>query len=155
MSSKQKGWIFVAFQILIVAAVIISSFIEKKYTGNYRSYALDYLAFFFLSLGFLLGMISFINFGQKITPNPVPGEHAALRTTGIYSRIRHPIYLSALLLLLGFIFFFGAFYSLFIYIIAIAFIVIKIRFEEKYLIIKFPEYENYKKHTKKLLPYIY
>ena len=155
MSSKQKGWIFVAFQIMIVSAVVISSIIEKKYSGNYRTYALDYLTFIFLSLGFLLGIFSFINFGQKITPNPVPGDDAQLRTTGLYSKIRHPIYLSVLLLLLGLIFFFAAFYTLVVYVIAIAFIVVKIRFEEQQLMIKFPEYEDYRKHTKKLLPYIY
>jgi len=53
------------------------------------------------------------------------------------------------------IFFFAAFYTLVIYVIAIAFIVVKIRFEEQQLMIKFPEYEDYRKHTKKLLPYIY
>ncbi len=142
-------------QTIIGIAVIVSCFIEKKYTGNYRSYALDYFTFLLLSSGFLIAMVSFLNFGQHITPNPVPGENATLRTTGIYSKIRHPIYLSVLLLLLGCIFFFAAFYSLIIYVIAVGFFVLKMRFEERHLSERFPEYEAYRKHTKKLLPFIY
>jgi len=155
MTPKQKGRIFVSVQFALIALIIASSFWEKKYFNRPNSYLTDFIAFLFLSAGFLLLIISFMNFGQKITPNPVPGQSAILRTTGMYSKIRHPIYLSVLMLMFGCIFFSAAYYTFLIYIILIVFFIKKINFEEKHLVDKFPDYKTYKSLTKKLLPYIY
>lgn len=155
MKPKTKGWIFVAVQFFLIAAIIAGSIAEKKYAHREYSYITDFLAFLFLSLGALLGSISFMNFGQMVTPNPVPMESYMLKTNGLYSKIRHPIYLALLLILLGCIFFFAAFYMFILFAAAVVFIMVKIRFEEAELIKKFPEYPEYQKRTYKLVPFIY
>jgi len=37
-------------------------------------------------------VVSRIALGQSFTPLPRPRERATLRTTGIYARVRHPVY---------------------------------------------------------------
>jgi len=61
-----------------------------------------------------------------------------------------------LVLILIFILFFSSLYGLIVMVIANIFLVIRIQIEEEMLIVEFGEkYIEYKKNTKKLIPYIY
>lgn len=155
MNQRKKGWIYVLIQFIIVSALIISSFLERKYFNRPYSYGFDFLAFIFLSAGALIFMISWMNFRQRITPNPVPNENYVLQTSGLYSKVRHPIYLSVIFLMLGCICFFSAYYTFVILFIGVIFLVKKMDFEEEELQKKFPEYAEYKKHTNRLIPHLY
>lgn len=79
-----------------------------------------------------------------------------LVTTGIYRRIRHPLYLGEMTRNLGFVILFSSLYGLIVMIIANIFLIIRIEIEERMLITEFgSEYEEYTKKTKKLIPYLY
>ena len=79
-----------------------------------------------------------------------------LITDGVYSHIRHPLYLGEISRNLGFALFFSSFYGLAVMIIANLFLVMRIQIEEKMLIEKFGKtYEEYIKKTYKLIPYIF
>ena len=79
-----------------------------------------------------------------------------LITDGIYSRIRHPLYLGEMTRNLGFALLFSSLYGLIVMIIANIFLFYRIEIEEKMLIAEFGlEYEEYKKKTKKLIPHLY
>jgi len=79
-----------------------------------------------------------------------------LITTGIYRRIRHPLYLGEMTRNLGLAILFSSLYGLTVMIIANIFLIIRIEIEEKMLIAEFgAEYQEYKKKTKKLIPYLY
>jgi protein-S-isoprenylcysteine O-methyltransferase Ste14 len=77
-------------------------------------------------------------------------------TNGIYTHIRHPLYLGEMSRNLGSALVFSSFYGFIVMMIANTFLFIRIGIEERMLIEQFgSEYEEYKKKTKKLLPYIY
>ncbi len=79
-----------------------------------------------------------------------------LITDGVYSHIRHPLYLGEITRNIGFALIFASFYGLVVMIIANAFLIMRIRIEERMLISEFgKEYKQYMKKTKKLIPYIY
>ncbi len=79
-----------------------------------------------------------------------------LVTTGIYCYIRHPLYLGEITRNIGFAVLFSSLYGFVMMVIANIFLAIRIPSEEKMLISEFgDEYEDYKKRTKKLIPYIY
>jgi len=83
-------------------------------------------------------------------------QHQRLITNGIYTHIRHPLYLGEISRNLGTALLFSSLYGLIVMIIANIFLLIRIEIEEKMLIGEFgQEYEEYKEKTKKLLPYIY
>lgn len=91
------------------------------------------------------------NFG--IYPEPLPD--ACLVTTGPYRWIRHPMYTSLLLFMLGIALYRHAWPNyLGLLLLGIA-ILGKMRLEEAHLLQKFPGYSDYIRRTHRLLPRIY
>jgi len=79
-----------------------------------------------------------------------------LITHGIYKHVRHPGYLGELLAYFSFPLLFHSLYGFFIMIFIIALILYRIKIEEQALIDKFGNYyRDYKRKTKKLIPYVY
>jgi protein-S-isoprenylcysteine O-methyltransferase Ste14 len=75
---------------------------------------------------------------------------------GVYRSVRHPIYLAALLYTMGTPLIFSSVFSFLVILGFIPCILYRIEVEEKMLIQEFGnEYLEYKKHTKKLIPYVY
>ena len=155
MTDKAKGWVLVVIQFVLLAVVLLSSVYEFKYAGRALMPVVHYIGVTFILIGALLFTFILISFGQYMTPNPVPRDNAVLKTTGIYSLVRHPMYFTVLVLLLGVILYFQAFYSLIWLVIAFLFLVYKSRREEEFLSKKFPDYPNYSYRTKRIIPFIY
>ena len=71
----------------------------------------------------------------------------SLITKGIYSKVRHPMYLGFILWLIGFPVFNGALFSFLLGLIFIANVLFWQYLEEKELDIRFPSYPEYRKRT--------
>jgi len=82
-------------------------------------------------------------------------EKQKLVTTGLYTMIRHPMYLAIILLLIGACIMLKALYSWIFVIINFITLQIRIKKEEEFLMANFPEYPNYMKKTYKLFPFLY
>jgi len=95
-----------------------------------------------------------INGSIYIKPSPEPREAVELVTQGIYSRIRHPIYLAVSLIVAGVAIFSAHWTAIGFAVVIIIFYTCKLRFEERLLIRKYPEYAAYRKDTGALLPRI-
>ncbi|KAL4442753.1 hypothetical protein ABPG77_006747 [Micractinium sp. CCAP 211/92] len=94
--------------------------------------------------------------GRRLTPLPKPREGSSLVTSGIYAYCRHPMYGGLVLASAGL----GLALSddLRVALAALVFLILdrKASYEEELLEEQFgAEYVEYKKKTKKLLPYIY
>ena len=93
----------------------------------------------------LLSAFASIRGAIQIAPEPRPG--ARLVTRGVYRRLRHPIYTAIVILVVGL---FLRKPTVLIGIgaaVVIAFLVLKARFEEKLLLMRYSEYAEYKKRT--------
>ena len=94
---------------------------------------------------------------QELARNwsPLAGTSAeqSLIKSGIYARIRHPIYTSGILLSLGLALVTSSLGGLALFILAVIAFVVRINAEEKALLAKFGvEYQEYAKKTGALLP---
>jgi len=116
-----------------------------------------------LILGFILIVFSiYINIlartalAENWTPFMFSNKSQTLVETGIYSKIRHPIYLSLLLLILGctlISFNFSGIVAFILFCISIAF---RINYEELYLIKNFNKsYIEYSKRVSRLIPHLF
>lgn len=153
--NRIKGWIFVIAQFTFSPLVVILAFLEYN-SGTHSSsdiYSIGSVIIFILSI--ILGLSAIFSFNQWVTPIPIPRLNSIFVKRGIYSVIRHPMYLSVILFVLGCLIYFHAVYSYIPFLLLIYFFTQKIKFEEKLLIDKFPEYKSYRMETKKLLPFIY
>jgi protein-S-isoprenylcysteine O-methyltransferase Ste14 len=83
-------------------------------------------------------------------------EGHTLTTNGIYQWVRHPAYLGAILLFLGIPVMVSSVLGLLVMLLLVPYLLHRIKLEEKMLIGRFgAEYEDYMRHSKKLIPYLY
>ena len=107
-------------------------------------------------LGVLFGIYTLVhnrpgNFG--IYPEPKAG--CCLVTTGPYRWVRHPMYTSLLLTMLGIALFNGVWVNLLGLGLLLAAILGKTSREERYLRRLFPEYDTYARRTRRLIPLLF
>ena len=74
---------------------------------------------------------------------------------GIYRWIRHPYYVGNLLVVPGTMLVFRSIFGIFVFGLAIGFVLSRVRREELYLSQHLAGYEQYQRRTWKLIPYIY
>ena len=83
-------------------------------------------------------------------------EGQQLVKDGLYKHVRHPLYLGEILRNFGIVSILSSGYGIFLVMIGIIFLLLRIKPEEEMLVKAFgSDYEEYKRGTKKLIPYIY
>jgi protein-S-isoprenylcysteine O-methyltransferase Ste14 len=109
-----------------------------------------------LGIGFFVGILA-INSHKRGNFNVRPDikESCELVTDGIYAYIRHPMYLSVLLMMLGVYFIYFSIYETILYFLLFIVLMIKLFYEENLWQCYDKEYIKYKKSTKKLIPFIF
>ena len=101
-----------------------------------------------LPLGIALAVIGFGLFGYSEMKKGSVGEEQELVTTGIYSKVRHPMYIGIILFHIGLPLIFNSFVALMSTVLWAAIIFAWKVFEEKNLVRQFGEsYVEYKKRT--------
>lgn len=87
---------------------------------------------------------------------PVPNPASKITRIGPYKTVRHPMYTSLLLFFLPVIIRSNDWFSWTIYGVLALTLVFKIGYEEKQILSKHPEYEDFKKLTKKrVIPFVW
>lgn len=93
--------------------------------------------------------------GRNLTPfpRPVPGGH--LIAHGIYSIVRHPLYMAGIFATLGWGLLTANLLDIGLVAVVFLFFDLKSRREEEWLLEAYPEYASYRRLVKKLIPWIY
>jgi protein-S-isoprenylcysteine O-methyltransferase Ste14 len=118
---------------------------------------ISYLGYFLILAGIILRWTSILQLKNAFTVDVAVTEGQALKTDGLYKKIRHPSYLGLLIILTGLSIGMANILSAIVIIIPM-FLTIgyRIKVEEKLLTEEFGEsYESYKSNSWKLLPGIY
>jgi protein-S-isoprenylcysteine O-methyltransferase Ste14 len=99
LGDKGQGWVALQFALLGFALVVglldLSGWPEQVRGG------MRYLGVLLLAAGLVLAVFAVLGLGSSLTALPAPLESGQLRTDGVYSVVRHPIYSSLLLCVLG------------------------------------------------------
>ena len=97
--------------------------------------------------GWMLFVAGVVGLGSSLTPFPKPSERSTLRMSGAYRLVRHPIYGGSMLVALGW-----SLLSSPLALFATAFLALlfelKSRHEESMLVVRFPEYEAYRRRVR-------
>ena len=116
----------------------------------------DYSGILIEAAGIFLAIVAIFTIGMgniNITPTPKTDGH--LVTSGPYSVVRHPMYLAQLVAILPLVFDYFSWIRFGVFVLLIIVLLLKIVYEEKRLMLQFPEYKEYASRTKKLLPYLF
>ena len=129
-------------------------------TQRHESYAIEValtiVAIALIILSIIINQIAVRTLGKFFDRLTIKPGHQLI-TTGIYSRVQHPIYLSYILLFVGFCTLLQSSISLILLVIVcMIWFGNRIMIEEKMLLQEFGEdYKTYQQQTKRLFPFIY
>ncbi len=124
------GWTFVAAQVLLLIAFVAA---PKRRGLLSPPDVLDVLGIVLMVAGLVLVLIALLSLGAALTPTPVPQESAALRKSGIYSILRHPVYVGILIAALGFTLAVGSVWQVLLWVALAGFLYAKAFWEDRLL----------------------
>jgi len=144
------------YNIMSVLAVLFILFLGSTIPPNYlfpKDQTSKAIGLIIATFGFLLAKLAFrpISFSEFIGIKPEQKRN--LIKTGIYARMRHPLYTASILGVIGFVIFSPTYTNLLHAVCIVIYLLIGIQYEERRLVAHFgKEYEVYKKETPMLLP---
>lgn len=101
------------------------------------------------------GLLGAMQLREYLTPLPYPVDHSRLVRHGVYALVRHPLYSSQLFAAFGWVVFSLSLSHLPILILGFVFFDYKATQEERWLVSRHPEYADYARRVRKLVPWIY
>lgn len=150
MSDKNKGLVLVLVQFVLLIAIIAlphgGAWTVPLMLGN--------IAVIVMMLGLAITLFGIVSLGNSLTATPVPKETAVLRTTGMYAIVRHPIYLGLLFIGLGLTLPAGSYLTVLVFVLLVALLSYKARFEERMLVAKYPQYKAYASRVGRIIPFV-
>jgi protein-S-isoprenylcysteine O-methyltransferase Ste14 len=154
--NSDKGKLALIWIIIIIAnslAYNVSDWIYLPLSTG----PISYVGLSLIMVGVILRLMIVASLGKFFTVNVTILEDHKLKQNGFYKYIRHPSYSASVLSLIGYGVSLNNWISLAIVTAgAFAAFLIRIRIEEKTLIDHFgSEYVEYRKKTKRLIPFVY
>ena len=148
---------------LIMSFIIIFPYYEQTFLVTVQIfppplfYCLSLLGVIILIFGGILLLLSRLQLGRYGGPLIVIEDEHQLITSGVYRYIRHPMYLSFLLIFFGYFTALGSVFMTIIIVLGFFFIFkLRMELEERLLFLQFGEkYKKYMKRTKRIFPFLY
>lgn len=150
-----EGWVVGQFALLGLLIVVglpgLRTFLPASFIGW---------------VGFLGGLVAiiagawlaaraFAALGDSLTPMPRPRDGGRLIESGIYTRLRHPIYAGLMLASLGWSILTASLAAFLVALLLAAFLDTKARREEAWLLDQYDTYASYRDRSKRFVPGIY
>ncbi len=148
MDNKQKGYVFVAIQFLLIAGLVFSGDREDWPLNDLVSAA----GLAAIAVGFVIMIAATAQLGTAFSANPEPTERGKLNTSGLYRIVRHPIYLGLLTAGAGSVARSRSFGALGFFVALSVLLHFKANWEEQRLAATYEDYVAYAAKTAKLVP---
>ena len=109
-----------------------------------------------LVLGGVIGLWAFLAMGLgNIRAFPEIPQHGRLVVHGPYRWVRHPMYTSVLVITLAWMVEHPLPFRMGLWVGLVVTLWVKLGYEEQLLLKRFPSYEQYRKGTKRLIPFLF
>jgi len=135
---------------LLAAAIAIPPWIGVLATGGDR-----WMASVLIAAGVVLASWARVSLGSSFTPFPKPVEAGVHVASGPYRFVRHPMYAAIVLFLAGWAVLWESFAGALLTVAAFVLLDLKAQREELWLEEKYPGYADYRRRTRKLIPFVY
>ena len=149
-SPRSAAW--VAAQFVIMLALLVAG---PLWRGQWPGKAAPAIGGALVLAGAWLGIAGVRVLGTNRTPFPEPKPGSQLVTTGIYARVRHPLYASVIALGFGWALLWRSGPAFALAAAQVVFFFAKARFEERLLRERFAEYADYARRVPRLVPRLF
>ncbi len=150
MGKRGEGW--VVLQLVLLAIILSAPRIGGSIEFPLWLRALGSLIIIAAGAVVIMGALAL---GRSLTPFPRPVPGGRLITHGIYGIVRHPLYMAVIFATLGWGLLAANLIDIALVAVVFLFVDLKSRREEEWLMEAYPEYASYRRHVKKLIPWIY
>jgi len=107
-------------------------------------------------LGGVIGLWAFLAMGlRNLRAFPEIPQHGWLVVHGPYRWVRRPMYTSVLVITLAWTVEHPLPFRVVLWVGLVVTLWVKLRYEESLLMERFPEYDNYRRHIKRLIPFVW
>jgi len=151
LGPRGEGW--VAIQFVLLAALVAAGLLGPAWDGAARV-TTSLVGLAFLVAGLTLAVRGLRDLRDALTPLPYPRDGAELVETGVYARVRHPIYGGLIVAAFGWGALTASPAALALAGVLFAFFQLKSGREEVWLVERFPGYPAYRERTRRLIPWI-
>ena len=149
MGKRGEGWF--VLQLILIFIIALAPRVEGFVLPEW----LRFPGWALMALGGLFGLVALLQLGTNITPFPRPIAGGKLVTSGMYALVRHPIYAGLIVAAFGWALVRVNLLGVFLALALFAFFDLKSRREEAWLIEVYPDYADYRRRVKKLIPGVY
>ena len=155
--NTDKGSLALIWIIIIIANSLAYNVAAWIHLPLSTSPAIGYAGLALIIIGVILRLMIVASLGEFFTVNVTILEDHKLKQNGFYKYVRHPSYSASILSLIGYGVSINNWISLLLATAgALTAFLIRIRIEEKTLVDHFGvEYVEYRKKTKRLIPFVY
>lgn len=148
MNRRMLAWTLVAAQFALLVALVLVPRGTLWVVGLPAVVVAALLGLAAIGLGF----VAAAGLGRALTASPIPRDTGGLVTTGVYARVRHPIYTGlmlggAALLAVG-----ASVWHLVLFAALVLLLMAKARWEERMLLARYPDYAAYAGRVGRFLP---
>jgi protein-S-isoprenylcysteine O-methyltransferase Ste14 len=152
LGPRGEGWVLLQVVLIVLVAAAAWS-LGPDWSGP-LGVAGAVIGYVLLAIGLVLIFRGAVDLRGAITPVPRPRDDAELVETGIYGRVRHPIYTGLFLAAFG-----GALSQASLMAIGLAIclavvLFLKSELEEGWLVARYPGYAGYRARTGRFIPRI-
>lgn len=144
---SQKDYLYVLIQFLLFGAYLFEIDLMDIALPTF----LHTIAAVITILGVMVLILALLQLNRHLSPFPTPKSNAELIRTGLYKYIRHPIYTGILLTLFGYAVHQASLFRLLVAVALLVLFYFKSSYEEKRLMEVYPEYEAYRRETRRFL----
>jgi protein-S-isoprenylcysteine O-methyltransferase Ste14 len=150
MTDRYRANFYVLLQFVLIALLFLAPRMQEPFGA--LSPVLSVIGLIFFVIGAALLLMSFLRLGRSLTASPIPKNGGELVTTGLYARVRHPIYFALLILSAGVVLDAGWWPQVIVVAMLYTLLRIKAEFEEGLLSQKYLGYKAYAQKTPRFFP---
>lgn len=150
MEKGRKDYFFVGAQMFLLAAFLFPFPFWRSSWAMHEAFELP--AQLLMALGIFVIVRALVSLHKNLSVFPSPATGSQLVQTGMYKYIRHPIYTGILFLIFGWALHTGLHFQWFLVGALAVLFFFKARYEERRLLIHYPDYKAYKDSTGMFFP---
>jgi protein-S-isoprenylcysteine O-methyltransferase Ste14 len=146
--ARRTAWLLVGAQFGLLAAIVLTPYGQTWPSSP----GLRWAGMALVVLGVAIMGASALRLGRGLTASPLPNARAELHSDGLYRLVRHPIYTGLLAFALGCVLPSGSMLRAVLFVLLLALLTVKSRWEERWLAERFPGYAAYATRTPRFVP---